>query len=88
MIHRITVEPLGPGWAVRADALDNPMIFFSGAQAELAARHLGERLANAGLYGVIEVRLRGGALGGRYLCPPVRADQPSARPPLPELAIA
>lgn len=88
MIHRISVEPLGPGWAVRAEALDNPMIFHSGAQAELAARHLGERLANAGLYGIIEVRLRDGALGGRYLCPPARAAQAPAAPPTRELAIA
>lgn len=72
MIHRISVEPLGPGWAVRAEALDNPMTFLGGAQAESAARHLGERLAEAGLYAVVEVRLRDGALGGRYLCPPAR----------------
>ena len=69
MIQVINVEPLGQGWAVRHDSVDNPQVFASGARAEDAALSLGARLAAAGRAAEIRIYLRGGALGGRYVCP-------------------
>lgn len=69
MLQVIVVEPLGSGWAVSQPAVANAQVFNSGAKAEDAARRLGARLANAGEPAEIRVYLRGGALGGRFLCP-------------------
>lgn len=69
MIQVIKVEPLGKGWAVRQSASENPQVFASGARAEDAAMSLGARLAAAGRPAEIQVYLRDGALGGRYVYP-------------------
>ena len=68
MVRVIVVEPLAHGWAVRQPWVDNSQVFASGAKAEDAARRLGARLATAGVAAEIQVYLRGGALGGRFLC--------------------
>jgi hypothetical protein len=70
MPHLITVAPLGDGWTLRSDALENDMAFQSGTQAEAAAKALAQRLNAAGLAVTLEVRLRDGSVGGRFACPP------------------
>jgi hypothetical protein len=66
----ISVAPEGAGWAVRCPALfDNPMICRSGARAETVARALAERLTRAGVDCLLELRLRDGAMAGRFVCP-------------------
>ncbi len=69
MAKIISVEPLAQGWALREASIDNPQVFVSGAKAEDAALRLGARLAAAGDDAEIRIYLRGGALGGRFLCP-------------------
>jgi hypothetical protein len=66
----ISVEPLGKGWMVRSDQIDNALVFESGRRAETAARNLGERIAEAGEPAEIRIHQRGGALAGRFLCSP------------------
>ncbi|MBI1684072.1 hypothetical protein [Caulobacter hibisci] len=66
----ISVAPEGPAWAVRCAALfDNVIIHKSGGRAEAAARGLAERLSQAGVDCLLEVRLRDGALAGRFVAP-------------------
>jgi len=70
MLRSIVVEPLGDGWRVRADGLDNDLLFRSGRQAEISARRLGERLAEAGEPAEVRIHLRDGSLAARFACPP------------------
>lgn len=66
----ISVTWADVAWAVRCpDLFDNAMIHKSGAQAEATARNLAERLSRAGEDCLLELRLRGGGLAGRFLCP-------------------
>ncbi|MBS0334714.1 MAG: hypothetical protein JSS35_18240 [Proteobacteria bacterium] len=67
---RIQVEPCGDGWAVRCAAFANEQLFRSGRTAEHVARRLGERLAAAGRWAEIHVRLRNGGSAGRFVCAP------------------
>lgn len=66
----IKVSPVAEGWAVACDAVDNPMLFCSGAKAENAAIRLGQSLAHAGKAVQIEVVLRDGARAARFVCSP------------------
>ena len=70
MVHLITVAATDGGWAVRHDVAANPMMFTSGANAERAARKLGVTLAQNGAPTEIQIYLRDGTLGGRFVCPP------------------
>jgi len=70
MMQTITVSPRAAGWAVRATGVDNDMLFLSGEKAEAAARALARNVADAGAVTQIEIWLRDGRLGGRFLCPP------------------
>jgi hypothetical protein len=65
MLHKILVEPLGDGWSVCVECLDNRMVFRRGGTAETAGRHLAERLRGEGHTVEIEVRRRDGACAGR-----------------------
>jgi len=68
MDQSIVVEPSAEGWRVRAAQFDNEMFFCSGESAEMAARALGARVAaQANAAVMIEVFLRDGSLGGRYV---------------------
>ena len=67
MDQSIVVEPSAEGWAVKAAHFDNEMFFKSGENAELAARTLGAKMARANAAVTIEVFLRDGSLGGRYV---------------------
>jgi hypothetical protein len=66
----VRVEPLAEGWAVRAAGLANDMIFRSGRAAETAAKTLAFRLAEAGRTVELELRLRTGLVGARFVCVP------------------
>ena len=67
MDHAIIVAPSAEGWAVKSASFDNEMFFRSGENAEAAARELGMKMARANTGVVIEIFLRDGALGGRYV---------------------
>ena len=67
---RIDVAPCGDGWAVRCAGVVNEQIFRSGRTAEHVARRLGERLAAAGRWAEIHIRLRNGRPVGRFVCTP------------------
>ena len=73
MVQTITVAPSAKGWAVKAEAFDSEMFFRSGACAEAAARSLGTKIATTGAPVQIQIFLRDGTLGGRYVCPPDHA---------------
>jgi len=74
-MERIVVEPLADGWAVRAAPLDNLMVFRSGGAAERAGRELACRLASAGEAAELQLRLKDGTTGARFVClPPTERD--------------
>jgi len=67
MHQAITVEPSAQGWVVRSPPFDSEMFFRSGESAEVAARDLGTRMARVSPDVVVEIFLRDGSLGGRYV---------------------
>ena len=71
MALKISVVPVGDGWAVRSPGFDNEMLFQAGAKAEAAARALARRLADDGVSAEVMIFLRDGALAGRFLHPAV-----------------
>lgn len=75
---RLVVEPFDAGWAVAIEGVANPLVYRSGRAAEEAARALALRLARRGGAVSLEVRLRGGAIAGRYLVQPNEAGMPAA----------
>lgn len=78
MAQVISVAPTSGGWMVRAELMDAPMAFVSGAKAEAAARRLAARLARDGEPVEVEIYLRDGALAGRFIAaPPSPAPAPS-----------
>jgi hypothetical protein len=68
MEQAIVVAPSADGWVVKAAHFDNGMFFRSGESAEVAARALGVKMASANASVMIEIFLRDGSLGGRYVC--------------------
>lgn len=75
MLQNIVVEPSGTGWTVNVRGLVNQMFFASGQSAETVARHLATRLADVGEGVEVEIRIRGGAVAGRYFCFPHAANE-------------
>lgn len=75
---RLVVEPFDAGWAVAIEGVANPLVYRSGRAAEEAARALALRLARRGGAVSLEVRLRGGAVAGRFMVQP-NEDHPPAR---------
>jgi hypothetical protein len=74
-MERIVVEPLGAGWAVRSDIIDNLMVFRSGGAAERTGRDLARSLALAGEPAEVQLRLKDGAKAARVIClPPTDRD--------------
>ena len=67
MDQAIIVEPSADGWAVKSAQFANAMFFRSGESAEAAARQLGTKMARESDEVVIEIFLRDGSLGGRYI---------------------
>jgi hypothetical protein len=76
----IEVAPVAQGWAVRASSLPNEMMFAGGGAAEAAARSLAERLSEAGQPVRLVVRLRNGAIAGRFIYAPSLAAADPASP--------
>jgi hypothetical protein len=69
-MQTISVVPADGGWAVRCEAIANPLMFTSGARAERAAGRLAQALAQRGEAVAIKVHMRNGEPAGRYICPP------------------
>ncbi|HEX4183592.1 MAG TPA: hypothetical protein VHY34_10065 [Caulobacteraceae bacterium] len=67
MAYQISVEPLGDGWAVRPQNVENPLVFCSIRVAEATAKRLGAKLADAGHPVQIRFEPRGGAFGPIHL---------------------
>ena len=62
MIHVISVEPFGDGWAVRTNQVANQMIFRSGRSAETAAKRLAAKLKSVGEATEVHIHLRDGQI--------------------------
>lgn len=74
-MQKVIVEPVEAGWTVNVDGVENPMPFRSGREAERAGRDLALRLAESGQEIELELRLRGGALGAKFICfPPLEHE--------------
>jgi hypothetical protein len=69
-MRSVIVTPMGTGWAVRCEGVENDMLFRSGAKAEAAARQFAEALAEGGDAVQIHIQLRDGASAARFLCVP------------------
>lgn len=72
MVHIISVKPAVVGWSVQTDEALNEQMFLSGAKAEGAARSLAGKLAEQGEASEIQIFLRDGELGGRFVCGALR----------------
>lgn len=70
MSFTISIRAAQDGWSVQGDTFENGMMFFSGAEAENAARSLAQRYSDAGRRTEIQVFLRDGSLAGRYVSVP------------------
>lgn len=71
-METIIVEPVAAGWAVRADRIENDLVFRSGADAEDAARALALRLAATGEPVRLRFSINGTKSPRRFVCvPPV-----------------
>ena len=69
MEQAITVTPVSEGWTINCSARARDVSFRSGAEAEAAAHNLAAEIAETGDTAVIEIFLRDGTLGGRYVHP-------------------
>ena len=79
MEQTITVAPIPQGWRIKCSAREHDVSFRSGAEAEATAHSLATEIAEAGDTVVIEIFLRDGALGGRYVHAPKARDRTPAR---------
>jgi hypothetical protein len=67
MALKISVVPVGNGWAIRSSSFENEMLFVAGAKAEAAARDLARRYAARGEAAEVSIFLRDGSVAGRFL---------------------
>ena len=67
-MYVIAVNPTPGGWSVAAPGISNTMMFLSRRRAELAARLLGSKIAQAGGSAAVEVYARNGRLAERADC--------------------
>lgn len=70
----IEIVPADGGWMMRSEAIENELFFKSGASAESAAVRLAQGLADAGEGAQIEIYLRDGTLGRRFLVPSLKSE--------------
>lgn len=68
----ISIVAADGGWMLRSDAVDNELFFTSGASAESAAVRLAQGLADAGEGARVEIYLRDGSLGRKFVVPSLR----------------
>ena len=86
-METIVVEPLAEGWAIRAPAIANDLIFRTGSSAEDAAKALALRLAGAGEPVRLKLKLRNSDIAARFIClPPLAPDEPPQLVGLPPAA--
>jgi len=71
MALKISVVPMGDGWAIRSPSFENDMLFTAGAKAEAAARELARRYSGRGQNVEVSIFLRDGALAGSFQHPAV-----------------
>jgi len=76
MSRSIAVRPAAFGWSLRIDSQEGVLVFQTGAQAELVARRLARRLADAGEPTEVLIFLRDGSLAGRLSSTPPIGDAP------------
>lgn len=69
----ITIVPAEGGWMLRSDAISNEQFFRSGSSAESAAIRLAQGLAGAGEGAKVEIFIRDGSLGRRFVIPSLRS---------------
>ncbi|MDP3173740.1 MAG: hypothetical protein Q8M88_04840 [Phenylobacterium sp.] len=69
----ISIKAAAQGWMLRSDAIATEQFFSSGASAESAAIRLAQGLADAGENSSIEIHLRDGSLGRRFVVPALPA---------------
>ena len=69
-MQRVIVMPASVGWSVSTASLDSELIFKSGARAEAGAKRLATALAASGEAVEVEIHLRDGSVGGRFVCYP------------------
>ncbi|HEX5265098.1 MAG TPA: hypothetical protein VFW13_16325, partial [Phenylobacterium sp.] len=65
----ISIVPAVGDWMLRSDAVDNELFFASGASAESAAVRLAQGLADAGEGARVEIYLRDGSFGRKFVIP-------------------
>ena len=70
----ISIRPVGGGWMLSIDGVENTLMFNRGSSAETAARRLAERLGDVGQPVQIRLYLDDGDLAARliYAADPVR----------------
>ncbi len=66
-LRHIEIAPLGEGWTVAEATVANAQFFWRRSDAETAARGLAARLAEVGEPSRIDIRLRNGESGGRFV---------------------
>jgi hypothetical protein len=72
-MQQVSVEPLPVGWRVTSSKGLHDQFFLSGKAAEAAGKTLALKLAEAGDYVELKLRLRDGRIGAKRLSlPPVR----------------
>ena len=71
----LTVAPLGDGWRLSVDNVEDDMVFASGAAVEATARRLALQWSQAGTPAEVRIYLRDNSLGGRFICPPARPER-------------
>lgn len=75
-MHTVRVMPTDAWWVVRSDAIDNDLMFKSGARAEEAAKRLAVALASAGDPVKLHIHSRDGTIAGRFVCAPNESTVP------------
>ena len=80
MEQAITVTPIADGWKLDCALCDREQLYRSGADAEAGAHNLATEIAASGATAVIQIFLRDGTLGGRYVhAPRARGRAPDVR---------
>lgn len=74
----VSVFPADLGWAVRAEEIENPLIFRRGSQAEATAKRIALALAETGHTTEIKIQLRDGSIAARFVCPANDRPEPGA----------
>ena len=70
VVEVITVMPQQDAWVVKQQSAGSSAIFSSGREAETLARNLADQLVASGRAAEIQIYLRDGSLGGRFVCAP------------------